>query len=250
MTGPRTKRQFAGASADPSQRQITTYFGNSSTAPSDHPSSSHARPATSSAAAAQASLPASTQSSLLNVGMRIRKSVPEGYKTGSAYSGFKLWDEREDTTMAVPRRRKAATGTVAHRELMPFCGIHSVGGISSQPAFAPELDDVPGLTSSQESVESIFDEDVGNAKKRFYADEADEEELQLPLRLFGSATHQPGSSMDAGNTRVMAVPRRKGRKSLPNGADVQDVDQENMAVDDFEEAAFLDAAVFSPEMDI
>ncbi|PKS09463.1 hypothetical protein jhhlp_004079 [Lomentospora prolificans] len=252
MTAPRTKRQFAGAAAGPTQRQITTYFACS---PSNL-SGERLPLNNTSAAASQVSLPADTQSSLLNVGMRIRKSVPEGYKTGSSYSGFKLWDEREDGTIA--RKRKVVSGTVAQRELMPFCGIHSVGGISSQPAFAPEADDVPGLTSSQESMESIFEEEeeVANVKKRGYVD--DDGEDDVPLRLFsggkdwtdGDVSPRTMAPVMPGNARVMAVPRRRGRKSVSAGAGLEDLGQENMAVDDFEEAAFLDSAVFGEEMDI
>lgn len=187
--------------------------------------------------------------------MRIRKSVPEGYKTGTAYSGFKLWDEREENGASSRTRAKAITGTVAQRELMPFCGIHSVGGLSSQPVFDEEEDRASaGFTSSQESVESILEEEVANVKKRGYADDDDEE---VPLKIWNGARDWVDGDVSPrtvlGNARAMAVPRRRtGRKSAGgSGPGLEDPGQENMAIDDdFGEAAFLDAAVFGEEMDI
>ena len=70
MSNTRVKRPFAGASADPSQRQITSFFG----AQSD-------MDVVTNEALPQPSLPSNIQSNLLSVGMRVRKSVPEGYKT-------------------------------------------------------------------------------------------------------------------------------------------------------------------------
>ncbi len=74
MSAPRIKRPYAGAASDPAQRQITSFFRKTSTdaAAADPPAFS------------AAALPASVQSNLLTVGMRVRKSVPEGYKTASA----------------------------------------------------------------------------------------------------------------------------------------------------------------------
>ena len=72
-------------------------------------------------------LPPSIQSSLLNLGMRIRKSVPEGYKT-------------------VPKHNPTASQTLPHtplrqynksQELSPFCGLHKIGNLYSQPPATP-----------------------------------------------------------------------------------------------------------------
>ncbi|KAF2816049.1 uncharacterized protein BDZ99DRAFT_127616 [Mytilinidion resinicola] len=80
-------------------------------------------------------LPSSVQASLLNVGMRVRKSVPEGYKNkqreldnGDAYS--------------VKPVQQLPTETYSHpRELLPFCGLHKIGGFAEQPVHTPSSND-------------------------------------------------------------------------------------------------------------
>ncbi|KAL9103253.1 MAG: hypothetical protein Q9187_009029 [Circinaria calcarea] len=106
--------------------------------PSDHTSTHiHKRPFQPSTASSFSSspyqsistplLPPSIQSSLLNLGMRIRKSVPEGYKT-------------------VPKHNSTASQTLPHsplrqynkpQELSPFCGLHKIGDLCSQPPATP-----------------------------------------------------------------------------------------------------------------
>ncbi|SPO00054.1 uncharacterized protein DNG_02906 [Cephalotrichum gorgonifer] len=243
---PRAKRQFAGASSDPSQRQITSFFSTSASAPGPSPAS-----------AAQTTyapvLPSSVQSSLINVGMRIRKSVPEGYKTGSPHSAFKLWDEgaggRDNSnTPAVKTgaRRRAAAGAA---ELVPFCGVHSVGGMAVQPvhyldedAGAAEMD-VPGLTSSQETID---DDDFENPRKRGHVDDDDDDEEEVGLR-FDFWDGKVMATATSGNARAMAHPkgRRKGA-ARTWGPAKQGRGQEN-CVDDFEEADFLDEKVFGAD---
>ena len=73
-------------------------------------------------------LPSEVQASLLSVGMRIRKAVPEGYKTHKT-SLF------SDPTPALPRTTSYAyqpTGPSRVAELTPFCGLHSIGGLGIQ----------------------------------------------------------------------------------------------------------------------
>lgn len=218
MSAPRAKRPFAGAAADPSQRQITSFFTSNrpaatASAPQKHPQ--------------QPTLPSAVQSDLLSVGMRVRKSVPEGYKTGSPHSAFRLWDERGGAVR--PRRGGAGAG-----ELVPFCGVHRIGGYSVQPARHDDIEDedgdgeeMPGLTSSQETAGSV---EFENSKKRGYEDDDDDEKEGLEIL---------GASAMAGNgaSRVIAVP--KGVRKIVSGND-----QENLAVNDFEEADFLDERVF------
>lgn len=193
--------------------------------------------------------------------MRVRKSVPEGYKTGT-YSGFKLWSDTSDHGDPVVRTTKAAgtlnnsTSTTTRRsaaaqlELMPFCGINKVGGLASQPAHSseeedcvPSLDDMPGLTSSQETVESV--EDTASdprSKKRFFADEDTDGPVQVWTSRTASLESElgPRSLTASGwaNARPFAVPRKSRRKP--------DVEQENLVVDDFDEADFL----VSPDADM
>ncbi|KAL2117841.1 hypothetical protein VTJ04DRAFT_7501 [Mycothermus thermophilus] len=187
MAGPRTKRQFAGAASDPAQRSITSFFKTTSSATSsaDAPLKS-SKPAPLNGPV----LPPQIQTDLLTVGMRVRKAVPEGYKTGSAYSGFTLWSDEtnrskldnssdDDDTNQAWRPAPAAPMPAynpAIRELEPFCGINKIGGLAFQPAYSShpipatgggygrayhdddlnDPDAMPGLTSSQDTVCSAF----------------------------------------------------------------------------------------------
>ncbi|KAI0149524.1 ribonucleotide reductase inhibitor-domain-containing protein [Xylariaceae sp. FL1272] len=260
MSNPRTKRQFAGAASDPTQRQITSFF-NSTTPTTTQPSSSNPSPA----------IPSQVQSNLLSVGMRVRKSVPEGYKTGT-YSGFSLWDEQNtqkvtQDTMGEGQRSRA-NAISAPRELMPFCGINSIGGFAPQPepssrhmgsiaAVAPSYqpvpsifdssmdDDVPGLTSSQETVSSDISPppSASRSRKRFFVEDEEEEKLAIPTSLNLWSNH---------NSRAIATPR-KGRhraKAGSHGSESGSPGQENvMVVDsDFEDADFFDQSKWEVEM--
>ncbi|KAM4063838.1 ribonucleotide reductase inhibitor domain-containing protein [Hirsutella rhossiliensis] len=209
MSAPRTKRPFAGAAADPYQRQITSFFPASAAGPSS--------PSATAPASRHPVLPASVQANLLSVGMRVRKSVPEGYRT-TGPSAFKLWTDMP-------------------RELLPFCGINKVGGLGTQPETGgfddddvPNMDAVPGLTLSQESVESHASEP---SRKRIFDDDDDDDAASTVAGLHSNK----GWDANSGNARLMATPRRsRTAKSLP----LEDMGQENMAVDeDFEEAPFL-----------
>lgn len=216
MSTPRTKRQFAGASADPSQRHITSFFGSQTP--------EQAAAAAAAESAKLNSLPASVQSNLLSVGMRVRKSVPEGYKTAGP-SAFKIWTDntKPNSASSVPAMRACS------RELLPFCGINKVGGLDVQPAFeyeedeVPSLDEVPELTMSQDTV------DGGPSRKRIYDDNDDE---ASDIMAFDEVT-----------SRVMAVPRtRIHRNVTPLRMNRQ---ARQTSGDDFEDAGFL---VFDEEM--
>ncbi|KAI0385139.1 ribonucleotide reductase inhibitor-domain-containing protein [Hypomontagnella monticulosa] len=302
MSAPRPKRQFAGAASDPAQRQITSFF-TSSASPSSSAINYNNSRAHQTSAPISPQLPASVQANLLSVGMRVRKSVPEGYKTGN-YSAFALWDENSTSTTrnnnpsssaaTMGEGRSRANAISTPRELLPFCGLHKVGGLATQPetsapsfppaSFQPLLsvngmplddnmtddDDVPGLTSSQETVEST---DSGAAysppktRKRSYTE--DEEELpSTPGRLslnVGFDVWRDGFDGEvsprsvapvgwgAGNGRVMATPRRarlRGGKVAPGRA----LGQENVMVvegsdgGDFGEADFLVSHGWEVEM--
>ncbi len=229
MVNARVKRPFAGASADPAQRQITSFFGGAQSETDVAIGEALRQPA----------LPSNIQSNLLSVGMRVRKSVPEGYKTIGS-SAFKLW-----TDNTTPGEYKATgSSRVVSRELLPFCGINKVGGFDSQPEIpssvfddVPSEDAVPELTMSQESVESN-----GPSRKRVYDDD-DGDEARLHAFSSGwSDDISPRSSL--GNSRVLAVPRSRVR----NGATVKKSGQENISTDgDFDDAEFL---VFDEDCDL
>ncbi|KAK8104140.1 ribonucleotide reductase inhibitor [Apiospora kogelbergensis] len=276
MSVPRTKRQFAGASSDPSQRQITSFF-NSSGVVSSTPSALTTPGASTPRAATAAS--STDQANLLSVGMRVRKAVPEGYKTGT-YSAFSLWDDAGNEmtgTGAGDTGRSRANAVSTPRELLPFCGINKVGGLSSQPstetfsfnATAPVYqttirsvdamdrgDEVPGLTMSQDSTSS--NDSVGSgvtgarSRKRFFVEDEDQVP-EMPGRLNIVGWHDddaisPRSVIPPGwgNGRIMAVPRKgrnRGKLAGMSGRATA-MGQENMMVvdTDFDEASFLDNA--------
>ncbi|KAK6956279.1 hypothetical protein Daesc_001554 [Daldinia eschscholtzii] len=287
MSAPRTKRQFAGAASDPAQRQITSFFT------SQHPDNSSINHTSSwaqntSDRLASPPLPASVQANLLSVGMRVRKSVPEGYKTGS-YVAFGLWGEQDNShsnksygssaaTMGEGRSRANAISTP--RELLPFSGINKVGGLATQPedthTFPPSMTfdellslngqpidesldeiygDVPGLTSSQDSVESTGSSlSRMRTRKRSYTEDVDETpqtpghlNLHFNPHVWGDRFDgevSPRSVAPAGwgatNGRVIAIPR-KGKFRRTKLAGAQDNVRVVGSVDgmDFEEADFL-----------
>lgn len=245
MSAPRTKRPFAGAASDPAQRQITSFFS---------PSSSGSPTATQSTKTPLNGpiLPAPVQTNLLNVGMRVRKSVQEGYKTGAQYSAFKLWEDNAAPITPTPTVPVRTAGGGGMRELLPFSGIHKVGGLGIQPSNGAGADDCE-MAGSQESVYSNGSatsaveatERVNlNAKKRFFVGEEDEEEQEEGMVLsWEDVDVSPRSFGPAGfENRRWAVPRgKKGRE----GAVAAAAGQENtvrVLVDgnDFEEASFLE----------
>jgi hypothetical protein len=171
--------------------------------------------------------------------MRVRKSVPEGYKTGT-YSAFALFSDptpakqTQEPTIRKPISRPRA------RELAPFCGIMKVGGLAQQQSlwevFDPETDSaiveddeeddgVPALSQgSTNSDISVASSGIG--KRRFDFDDEDE--------MLGER-----EVVSVSGRRIIAVPRRKGAVKLSGAVEV--VGQENMDADvDFGEADFLD----------
>ncbi|KAG6001918.1 hypothetical protein E4U43_001216 [Claviceps pusilla] len=280
MSNPRIKRQFAGASADPAQRQITSFFSSSS---SSSPRSGGHDEAPSSPFGAQTQalrpplLPSSVQANLLSVGMRIRKSVPEGYKTCGP-SAFTLWtDNSTATTSASPAAAAATTippqsaPRAPPTELVPFCGINKVGGLGIQPpsTFAqipdPDSDSdsddpshmsypdlVPELTLSQASVESTAS-GPEPSRKRVYSDNELHEPptmLAQPLRGWDEeVSPRSFAPSEWQSSRIMAVPKPRVRKSLWSGGSEQEHGAGN-GDEDFEEAEFLVFGEGTHEMDI
>lgn len=227
--------------------------------------------------------------------MRVRKSVPEGYKTGT-YTAMGLFKDFNTMPEELTKKsshssssRQPSANNSSQRELLPFCGINKVGGLSSQPSFTfespsppsshgfamgdvPSIDDVPSLSSSQDSIKSssrALSIDIGRPttaatnRKRVYSDGEESDTpsvsdcLQVPSGEWMDGQVSPRSLVPVGweNTRVMAVPRKmrqlraSGAAASSSGPTVNKmgqkygvVDQENiMAVDeDFPEADFLD----------
>ncbi|KAK7914419.1 hypothetical protein PG985_012122 [Apiospora marii] len=274
MSVPRTKRQFAGASSDPSQRQITSFFNSSGVVSSTPTSLNTAGAGTPRSFNAASS---NDQANLLSVGMRVRKAVPEGYKTGT-YSAFALWDEAGNEMAgagAGDTGRSRANAVSTPRELLPFCGINKVGGLGTQSstetfsfnATAPSYqttirsadamdsdDGLPGLTMSQDSTDSNGSASSGvtgarTRKRIFIEDEEDAPEMPGRLNIVGwhdDDAVSPRSLAPAGwgNGRVMAVPRKgrnRGKLAGMSGRAAAMGQENTMAMgNDFDEAEFLD----------
>ncbi|KAG4440646.1 hypothetical protein IFR05_003880 [Cadophora sp. M221] len=267
------KRPYAGTRSS-SQSAITSYFTHAApteteTATADSRQSIYSlpqQPSTSHTSNAP-SLPHSVQSNLLNVGMRVRKSVPEGYKTGS-YSAFTLFADNT-TSPSSPTSATMSNATSpsvktrprsGNRELTPFCGILKVGGMAGQqwgiynPGGAAgdmeedtssSEDEIPflssqGSTISNSSVEKAIT--PGGNKRRFFEDEDLVSNSNTGMnfgRGFGSGL----------GDRVLAVPRRKkwsGKVPVHTAGQVRIFGQENFNLGggkedvDFEDAEFLD----------
>jgi hypothetical protein len=188
--------------------------------------------------------------------MRVRKSVPEGYKTGSPYSSFALFS---DPSIKNPSSQTSSATTKKGsrpraRELTPFCGILKVGGMAQQAwgiynpsghgqeydeahmSTEEEEDDCPFLsqssTISSSSVQTpvvnypIFGNQNPGNKRRF--DEDEEDVMVHHSGLGGRIFAKPKQKKGDLNTRF-------GAGRVP----VIGFGQENGA-GDFEDAEFLD----------
>ena len=174
--------------------------------------------------------------------MRVRKSVPEGYKTGT-YSAFTLFQDAAPVPAVAKGTGEKKVGTRPRaRELTPFCGLMKVGGMAQQQwgiyhggrihgeeEDADGEDDTPvlsqGSTVSNTSTASFAG--VGGSTKRRYdlEDEGEDE------------NEDEGKTVFALGGRVIAVPRRM-KKAMEKVVRV--VGQENVGDVDFEDAEFLD----------
>ncbi|KAL8943209.1 MAG: hypothetical protein Q9216_001197 [Gyalolechia sp. 2 TL-2023] len=218
MTERSFKRRF--------QTEITAYFNSSLstiTAYAENPS-----PTTPPA------VPASTQSSLLNVGMRIRKAVPEGYKT-------KRYDSLPPLSMTTGLHPGGITG---YAELVPFCGMVKTGGHDVQYAHQGPRQGIlssgawheydyegQSLPSSQESVMEGRAAAVGGGlqagKRRFVDDEEERGEENMP-------------EIDCGtNTSLSAMGALRPIRQASNRRTGGVVPRKIPCEDDFEEANFL-----------
>ncbi|KAI9810769.1 MAG: hypothetical protein M1827_006107 [Pycnora praestabilis] len=253
----------------PFQPSITSFFARTDR--------EDAYPSRSESLSAQLSppLPAIVQSSLLNVGMRVRKSVPEGYKTGSycslgAPSNPKSRIREEHGTGGNPDYCGSGRGFA---ELTPYCGILKIGGLSSQstrarnPIYQPlrfddESDDYGFPPSSQDSYTSTISNDSmpatppsmpSNTKKRHLED--DEEEYSSPNAVIWeednglhlpsprsypvSHTHMP--RLDFLRPKSLPTTRRRWHATTSRKEGIFEGQENVSSVDggDFEEAKFF-----------
>lgn len=226
------KRQYQPSN----QTTLTSYFDrNSDNARSSSPMSPP--------------LPPYVQSGLLSVGMRVRKSVPEGYKTED-----KTFSSPFSPTSSAPAQRPSPSGHTFGRsntrELMPFCGLHKTGGwaaqempVSSAPAalgggWRDEEEDMPGLTMSQSSMRSSRHEGPSmsqhwnNDKKRSYEDDAEED-----MDAFFDESEADAAALTQHYNTTRPLARMKASVTTRKPGTLSDVRILNG--DDFEEATFL-----------
>ena len=235
------KRQF--------QPSISSYFGRIS-----HASNTveHSTPSTS-----IPTLPVTIQSSLLNVGMRVRKSVPEGYQTKSKMSSG-IGGTIAHGTPSLPSedlQSQVSDSVTAYRGLVPYCGILKIGGHSVQPVPAEEdlpplqFDDEWSLPSSSQTsnTSSVMTNNampapafLEDSKKRRRED-ADDEDLGLEFQPV-SPRSRPISHTRMPNLdqiRPIALPRSRRKVSVAIDEGVGLRESEMIDVGDFGEAPFF-----------
>ena len=142
------------------------------------------------------SLPVSDeiQSSLLTVGMRVRKSVPEGYKTHKTLYPTPPYGHPScfpESRIEDYETHPASTRYAGYAELMPFCGLHKIGGMAVQPmpeASSDSYRDAPfvkvaehgeepdpwSLPSTQQSVDS--ERTATSSRKRSFRCDQEEDD--------------------------------------------------------------------------
>lgn len=185
------KRQFQPSN----QSSIKSFFTTvgSSSAPASTDIDDYALPL-------KPTLPDHVQSLLINVGMRVRKSVPEGYKTHKSlpvptisYMHPASIPQLSSTDLPASSAPELYTKP---SELTPFCGLHKIGGIGSQPTSS-----APGLSYTQSTIASSMSPQTPqtNTRKRSYADDMeaelddyfDDQENQNHSMLDHTATSSP-----------------------------------------------------------
>ncbi len=247
MATPRVKRPFSGFASDPSQRQITSFFARdeSETFPSSTAGAEHHVPPKAPL------LPPSVQANLLSVGMRVRKSVPEGYKTGKDIDGEDYVADTRQSPAAAPSRTAtapptrqpsgstiyssypadtryapAASAACGVQELLPFCGLYKVGGLGVQ-SFGEGDSEAPLFA---QSLFSGMGEDADGCGG------GDDDELSEPPSLTSSqdtvlstasAASTAASSIRPPSTRDDAFPKHSAtsstRKRVHNSEEAQAV---------------------------
>jgi Ribonucleotide reductase inhibitor len=148
---------------------------------------------------------ASVQASLLNVGMRIRKAVPEGYKTHKSH----LFT---DSTPVVASAMPVLPEMTKPAELRPFCGIHKVGGLGIQESFADYLS---GYGSSRSGPVDAFT--TFNSEDGFSSQESN-----------ASVIHQDSAMANGGPVGAIQEMRAGTKRRLDYGEDGFESEEEDL----------------------
>ncbi|KAJ5088578.1 hypothetical protein N7456_012194 [Penicillium angulare] len=207
------------------QSSITTYF-TSSDVTGSNPSLSHNHYSAATFSATPV-LPAKVQSSLLSVGMRVRKSVADGYKTQIAMEKEKAKVTSAMATTTQPYAQPSSS------ELAPFSGIARPSN-----SLVTDDDEFSLPPSSQESVTSSTSGPIAlNGQKRrlngensIFADEDSD---------FEDEGSQSWQSAPLGRTILSPSLGQQRRRILATRQKSSFNDAATMDLDDFEEASFL-----------
>ncbi|KAB8257261.1 ribonucleotide reductase inhibitor-domain-containing protein [Aspergillus pseudonomiae] len=227
------------------QPPITSFFpattetdhAGSSSAP--HLSYTHYSTTTSSPTPA---VDAKIQASLLSVGMRVRKSVAEGYKTRIPYS--------KDKPTLYTKETPIVGGPTAYPELAPFCGMMNSAESATQPMshtsslsynkmdqlITDDGDAFSLPSSSQESIESV----QTTAQKRSYdcaEDDLEDTFDEMPTHAETNWQNflDMGTGMDPVPGRTILTPSLGQQRRQFVAMKTQTI----IDVDDFEEPTFL-----------
>ncbi|KXG49223.1 Ribonucleotide reductase inhibitor [Penicillium griseofulvum] len=208
------------------QPPITTFFTSASQPVSSAtPAVSHHHHYAAETFSAHPVVPAKVQSSLLSVGMRVRKSVADGYKTHMS---------KTEEKAPLPAVAQTPRAQVYHgsrpSELSPFSGAPKTS-FSDDYLVTDDGDAYSIPPSSQESTVSL---PLGGQKRALELD-GDilvDEDVDESFNNFGESWHETSYgrtilSPNLGQSRrILAVRQKK-------------IDQPTMDMDDFEEATFL-----------
>jgi hypothetical protein len=192
-------------------------------------------------------LPAETQSSLLTVGMRVRKSVPEGYKTHKTMPTEEF--PFPSTAPANAAAARPAYTTTNSRELAPFCGLHKIGGLSSQgsfdapPSSAPPAfpcgresnSSMPGLSMSQSTLSSTQDSVLSNVGHTLSNKRSYEEDIEDDLDAYFDEV-EAKEQMAVEGRRIARLKNSPHKQTIGG---VRVYNSTGGVAGDFEEAPFL-----------
>lgn len=174
-------------------------------------------------------VPAKVQSSLLSVGMRVRKSIADGYRTQLAMKNEKILPS---TSANAPAITQTYSGSSGYAELAPFSGLPK----SSQDPYSADhliTDDGDAFSLPPSSQESI-DSSISLGQKRSF-----ENDVFVDDDAFEDEDHaNDGGWQDIPAGRRILSPslgQQRRRMLALRGT----MNQSTMDLDDFEEASFL-----------
>ncbi|KUL90348.1 hypothetical protein ZTR_02149 [Talaromyces verruculosus] len=245
------------------QPPITSYFASSTTQENSELSHQNYAAPTNTPTPA---LPNDILSSLLGVGARVRKSVPEGYKT----------EQKKLTAYAIPVKTNSTTmTTTVYSELQPFCGMHKVGNFAVQTFPRPDedyrseemmsVDDLENVSMPSSSQESNVSFSSANSKRTLEPDIEEEDGDDSGYIHQGIwqdtiptiSTYNNTSSSNTMSRRTILSPRlgqhrrrivassrtnsskRHAEQENANPLTTTSVPYDSMDIDDFGEASFL-----------